>query len=205
MKKNKKLFAIRTIFLIVLVVSNTFAWFIYVTRVDNNVSVHVKAWDVTFQSGDKPISNTVDIDVDSLYPGMEDYHYEINAQNKSEVSATLSYVILQANILGNEYITVEGRTAFNETPNSTDLTSSQLENKFKNDFPFKLIIGLSNDIIEQEAGSEKFSLTVTWPYEGTSDTLDTKWGIDAATYKKQYPDRPSVTLKIKVEITQNND
>ena len=50
-KKRKKLVLLRLMFLIVFVTSNTFAWFIFVTRVDNNVNVHVKSWDVTFQSG----------------------------------------------------------------------------------------------------------------------------------------------------------
>ena len=97
----------RLIFFAVLIVANTFGWFIYITRVDNNVSVHVKSWDVVFQSGDKEITNTVQLDIDSLYPGMEDYNYEINAYNKSEVSATFSYTILEANILGEQYTSIE--------------------------------------------------------------------------------------------------
>lgn len=204
-KKKKKLLLFRLIFLIVFITSNTLAWFIYVTKVNNNVNVHVRSWDVLFQSGDKEISNTVDVDVDSLYPGMEDYVYEITAYNKSEVSASLSYVLLEANILGNQYITVEGRDERNETVLPTDLTSAQLENKFKNDFPFKLSIDISNESISEENGTEQFSINVIWPFEGESDIEDTKWGIDASNYKKNYPTRPSITLKVKVQIIQNNE
>ena len=203
--KSKKLLLLRLIFLIVFITSNTLAWFIFVTRVDNNVNVHVKSWDVTFQSGDHEITNLVDVDIDSLYPGMEDYHYEITANNKSEVSATLQYEILYANLLGDEYTTIEGRAQNNETPLPTDLSSAELERRFKEDFPFTLTIGLSNDIISKSNGSETFSLNAVWPFEGESDVEDTKWGIDAATYKKQHPTEPSIKLKIKVQIIQNNN
>ena len=202
--KNKGII-IRLIFFTVLIVSNTFGWFIYVTRVDNNVSVHVKSWNVTFQSGDKEISNTVELDVDDLYPGMEDYVYEINAYNKSEVSASLSYTVLEANIFGKRYITVEGKNEYNEDVLENDLTSSELEDMFKNDYPFKLIINLSNNTINESDGSEKFSINIEWPYENNNDELDTEWGIRAAEYKKDNPTESSITLKIKVQVTQNND
>ena len=204
-KKRKKLVLLRLMFLIIFITSNTFAWFIFVTRVDNNVNVHVKSWDVTFQSGDHEISNLVDVDIDSLYPGMEDYHYELTARNKSEVSATMSYTILEANILGEEYVTLEGREVNNETPQEGDLTSVQLEEMFANDFPFKVTISLTDTNIHQENGLGTFTLTAVWPFEGESDVEDTKWGIDAATFKKQHPELPSITLKVKVEITQNNE
>ena len=158
---KKKSVIIRIILFTVLIASNTFAWFIYITRVDNNVSVHVKSWDVTFQSGDHEISNTVELNVDSLYPGMEDYVYEISAYNKSEVSATLSYQILEANILGTEYVTEEGRIEKGEDVLPTDLTSLELEDMFKNDFPFSMSINLSNQTILETNGNELFSINIT--------------------------------------------
>lgn len=204
-KKSKKALYIRLFIVLFLVVSNTFAWFIYITKVDNNINVHVKSWDVTFQSGDKEIVNTVHVNIDNLYPGMEDYIYEITAYNKSEVSATLSYSILEARIFDSEYVTVEGRTERNETPLESDFTSAQLEQKFANDYPFTLSIGLTNSNIAQTNGNELFSITVVWPYEGASDYEDTRWGISAANYKNNHPSSPSMTLKIKIEITQNPD
>lgn len=195
----------RLIFFTVLIVANTFGWFIYITRVDNNVSVHVKSWDVVFQSGDKEISNTVELNVDSLYPGMEDYTYEINAYNKSEVSASLNYTILEAKVFGTEYKTVEGRTEENEETKDTDLTSQELENMFKNDFPFTLVINLSNNMLSEADGNELFSIEINWPYENNNDEEDTRWGIRAANYKKEHPDEASIILKIKVQVTQNNE
>ena len=79
MKKNKRnpLKASRLVFLIVLVAANTFAWFIYATKIDSTVSVHVRAWDVVFEAEENEISNIVNINVGDIYPGMEDYEYSI--------------------------------------------------------------------------------------------------------------------------------
>ena len=204
-KNKKKLLILRLVFVFFLVVSNTFAWFIYITRVDNNVNVHVKAWDVMFQSGENELTNNVVIDIENLYPGMEDFRYEITAYNKSEVSATLAYTILEARIFEDEYVTVEGRQLNGQTPISTDLTSAQLETKLRTEYPFAIRITLSNDVIDSENGNELFTLGAVWPYESGNDELDTEWGIRAATYKKQHPTSQSITLKIKLDITQNQD
>lgn len=202
---SKKGIISRLVFFTVLIVANTFGWFIYITRVDNNVSVHVKSWDVVFQSGDKEISNTVELNVDSLYPGMENYTYEINAYNKSEVSASLSYTILEANVFGTNYTTVEGRKEQGDEQEETDLTSQELEDMFRNNFPFTLVINLSNNTLNEGDGNELFSIEINWPYENNNDEEDTRWGIEAANYKKEHPDEASITLKIKVQVTQNNE
>ena len=53
-KKNKKniFLILRLLFVFFLIVGNTFAWFIFATRIDNTVDVHVKAWNVVFEAGD---------------------------------------------------------------------------------------------------------------------------------------------------------
>ena len=202
-KKKRKISLVRIIFLIFLVLSNTLAWFIYVTRIDNSVSVHVKSWDVVFQDGENEISTTLDILVDNIYPGMEDFHYDISAYNKSEVSAYLTYKILEADIFGTSYITKEGREERKEEEQQGDMSSAELEEKFKNDYPFSLTIGVSNTHISEENGMEEYHVNLVWPYEGKSDEEDTRWGINAATYHKNNPGKPGMVLKIKISITQD--
>ena len=204
--KKKKGFLIGTsklIFLIVLIASNTFAWFIYATKIDSNVSVHVRAWNVMFEAGDNIVTDVINLTVDSIYPGMDDYEYEIKAYNRSDVSASLSYQILSARILDQEYISVEGRSALGEEPVATDLTSLQLENKLRNDYPFSISIGISNEVIDLGDGEESYTLSVIWPYENNHDDIDTLWGINSYQYKESNPTQPSITLKVKVIITQN--
>ena len=202
-KKRSLIRPSKLIFLIVLIASNTFAWFIYATKIDSNVSVHVRSWNVVFEAGENEVTDTVNLSVDSIFPGMDDYNYEIKAYNRSEVSASLSYQILSAKILNQEYISKEGRLALGQDEQETDLTSLQLENKLKNDYPFSISVGISNPIIDLGTGIETYTLSVIWPYENNHDDIDTMWGINSYEYKKSNPDDPSITLKIKIIITQN--
>ena len=204
--KKKRLHFIkpsRLIFLIVLIASNTFAWFIYATKVDSNVSVHVRAWNVVFEAGENQVTDIINLSVDSIFPGMDDYEYEIKAYNRSEVSASLSYQILSASILGEEYISKEGRAALNEEEDEDDLTSLQLQDKLENDYPFSIAIDVSNPTINLGNGVETYTLSVVWPYEGNHDDIDTMWGINSYQYKMNYPTAPSITLRVKIIITQN--
>ena len=193
----------RLIFLIVLLAANTFAWFIYATRINTDVSVHVRAWNIIFESGDNQIANEVDINVNSVYPGMEDYDYEIKAYNRSEVNATLTYQILSARILDQEYTSVEQKNDLGLPVLEDDLTSAQLETKLANDYPFSITIATSSETIQLGSGVETYTLSVTWPYENDNDEADTLWGINAYQYKESNPGNPSIALKIRIIITQN--
>ena len=202
-KKRDILKPTRILFLIVLLAANTFAWFIYATKVDNHISVHVKAWNVVFEAGENQVTNNINLTVDDLYPGMEDYSYEIKAYNRGEVSATLSYKILSARILNEEYITVDGRAELNQQAQAGDLTSQQLENKLLNDYPFSIAMAISNTYMQLGNGEESFTFDVTWPYESQNDELDTTWGINAAEYKEDNPQSSSISIQVKLIITQN--
>ena len=203
MKFFKKVSPFRLMFLIVLLAGNTFAWFIYTSRVDGAVQVHVKAWDVTFQADNTQVTSNVDVNVSDIYPGMDDYSYEITAYNRSEVSANLTYVLLEANVLGTLYVTTEGRADRGEDPVQTDLTSAQLLNKLANDYPFSITFSISGSLLNAEDGEEDCVLEVEWPFEQNDDEEDTRWGILAATYKNTYPNLPSISIRIRLTITQN--
>ena len=203
-RRNRKLLKpSRLVFLIVLLVSNTFAWFIYATKIDNEVSVHVRAWNVIFEAGQSHVTDTLNLNVDNVYPGMEDYEYNVNAYNRSEVSASLSYPILRARILDDEYISVEEKDALGLTVDPDDMTSAEIRDMLLNDFPFVISISTSADTIQEGNGTATYTLSVTWPYENNHDDLDTQWGIAAHDYKESNPDSPSIALKVKIIITQN--
>ena len=205
LKRLKKIGPLRLMFLIVMIASNSFAWFIYATKIDSTVDVHVRAWNVVFEAEDNEITSVINFPVDSIYPGMSDFEYEITAYNNSEVSARLVYVLLEANILGTQYVTVEGRAERGETASSGDMTSSELEDMLAEDYPFSITIDVSNDFIDEEDGIEQYTFNVTWPYEQNDDEEDTYWGVAAYNYKESNPGDPSITLKVKIIITQNLD
>lgn len=201
--KFKKIKPTRLLILLFFIISNTFAWFIYATKIDNDISVHVKSWNVVFEAGENQVTESVDLVVGDIYPGMSNYTYEIDAYNNSEVSATLSYEILEANVLGTQYVSTIGRVARGEEANAGDLTSSQLENLLANDFPFSISFSISNTVIGKNDGKETYTLSVVWPYEQNDDETDTYWGTRAAYFKESNPDLPSISIKAKITITQN--
>ena len=204
MKKNKKriLKPSRLVFLIVLVAANTFAWFIYATKIDSSVSVHVRAWNVVFEAGENEVSNIVNISVGDIYPGMTDYEYDITAYNRSEVDASMTYQVLSASVLGTQYISSEYRQMLGQQANASDLTSAQLEAKLLNDYPFSISFSTSSNTIQLGNGAETYTLAVVWPFESNHDDVDTLWGVAAAQYKEDHPSDPSITVLVKITITQ---
>ena len=201
--KRRILSPSRLIILIILIAGNTFAWFIYATKIDNTVSVHVKGWNVTFEANENEVTNQVSVNVENVYPGMEDYEYNITAYNNSEVTANFTYQILEARILNTSYTTVEGRQAAGETVLATDPTSAELEQMLAEDFPFVITLGTTGSVLDTNNDSEDFSLTVEWDYESNQDALDTQWGIAAHDYKTAHPNDSSISFLVKLILTQN--
>lgn len=191
------------IVLIILLTSNTFAWFIYATKVQNEMSAHVGAWDILFEAGDSPIVDYINVSIDNMYPGMEDFHYELKAYNKSEVGASLTYTLLSADIMGDVYYTKEGRNEAKEEVTETDLTSEELIKVLKDNYPFKFDFSVSSSNLDADVGEAFYYIDANWPFESGNDELDTKWGIKASEYKKQHPDKPSIILRIKIYISQS--
>ena len=190
--------------LIVLLVSNTFAWFIYNTQVDNKIDVHVRAWRIVLTKEDSQISDYVTFNVQNVYPGMTDYTDSLKVYNQGEVGATLRYTIMSANILGTEYISKEGRAEKGENAVDTDLSSSDLEQKLASDYPFKISFKMGKDILAAEEDETTYTLTVTWAYESGDDAMDTYYGNLAYDYIHNNPNTSCITLKVKIDIAQEN-
>lgn len=190
--------------LIVLLVSNTFAWFIYNTQVDNRIDVHVRAWRIVLTKEDSQISDYVTFNVQNVYPGMTDYTDNLKVYNQGEVNATLRYTIMSANILGTEYISKEGRLELKEDAVDTDLSSAELEQKLANDFPFKITFKMGKDSLAAEEDETTYTLTVTWAYESGDDEMDTYYGNLAYEYIHNNPNTSCITLKVKIDIAQEN-
>ena len=192
----------RLIFLAVLLAVNTYAWFIYVNTVSNSVDVHVKSWKIDFTSGDTPITDYVNVFVDNVYPGMTTYTKSITAYNYSEVAATATYKILSASIMGDEYVTVEGRDETGQTVLGTDLTSEELEEQLAEDYPFTITLAITSSSMVAETGSTTYTISIAWPYESGDDELDTEWGTQAYDFKQNHPTSPCIELVVKIYITQ---
>lgn len=197
----KKVVKLRTlIFIIILLASNTFAWFIYNFSVEGGLTTHVRAWKVTFVRQDEVIEDEVSVDIPDIYPGMDDYETSFTAQNESEVKAKISFVLLRARVLDEEYVTDEGAGIY-EIP-SSGISSDELLSKLENDYPFKINLSVYPTIMDEKTGTSELVVDVAWPYESGDDELDTYYGIKASEYQRTHPADSSIRLDVLIRIVQ---
>ena len=71
------------------------------------------------------------------------------------------------------------------------------------DYPFTITLSTTGSLLSTNNGQQDFYLNVEWPYENNQDALDTTWGIAASNYKTSHPNSPSISLIVKLIITQN--
>lgn len=189
-KRILKRTRLQTIFLLAITLaSNSFAWFIYSTRVSNSISAQIKSWSVAFEIDDSDTEQTVLIEIDDVFPGMPNYEKRIKAANHGDTAATLSYQILSVNIFGVEYVTSE-------------MTLEDIEDILSDEFPFQIGITVSNTYMAVGNINEYYSFTLAWPYESGDDELDTYWGSEAYDFHQNFPTSPSISMVVKVIATQ---
>lgn len=188
-KKIIKKVKFKTLFLLMITLaSNSFAWFIYTTKVSSNISAKVREWNVSFDVNGENVEKTIEINIDSLYPGMTTYTRTLTASNSGEARAQISYEVIRANILGDDLTGM----------NYSDI---QIINYLRSYYPFSIDFHVSNDIVQSNS-EETITISVSWPYESGQDEEDTKWGNLAYTYHSSHPDTPSIDLSIKITAYQ---
>lgn len=186
----KKIKIKNIIILILLLLFNTYAWFIYATRVSSELSVHISSWNVEFSVGeDETITNIV-IAVERIYPGMETVNDNITVNNKGEVKAELDYDIASLKVMDEFYEVGE------------NITSEQLEAKMKNDYPFKISVSMDDTQLAEGTGQGSFTVTVEWPFESGNDELDTLWGNKAYEYYSVNPGEKSIEIELILKAQQ---
>ena len=188
------------LFIALLLTCNSFAWFIYMNKIDSDIDVKVKAWNVSFHFDNQTMSDYIKFDVRDIYPGMEDNRQEVSVTNDGEVAAKLYYEIVSVRIFDKTYSVNEG-----------GFSSSEIENVLNQSYPFKINISSDKEVIDGKGGVAKFIVNVSWPYETLDDNGelkdldDTYWGNKAYSYGKEYPDKPCILLNIKLSATQVNN
>ena len=176
-----------------LIIFNTYAWFIYATRVATDISVHIASWNVEFATGEDETTTNILVQVDRAYPGMENYLKEITVKNKGEMKAKLDYKIKSLKVMDDKYV-VGGNT-----------TDEELKNKIETEYPFKINITKDDSELSQGIGDGKFSISVEWPYESGDDEKDTLWGNKAYEYYKTNPDKKSIEIQLELVAKQITD
>ena len=190
-KKRKRRIRTSTLFFLFLTLaSNSFAWFIYSTKVSNSITAKVRSWHVNFNvGGGETNEEYIEVNIDAIYPGMQPFYQELKASNDGETDAKIIYEVVDANVLGDNLI-------------AKGMSSLDIINSFKNDYPFTLSISSSSDIIKANGDEVTISISASWDYDSGNDEEDTKWGNRAYDYHKDNPDLSSVKLLIKVSAIQ---
>ncbi len=196
-KIMKKIKIRNIIVLIVLLAFNSYAWFIYTTKVSMNLTAHVSAWDVEFVSEQGGITSNVNVIIEKVYPGMETFERIIQVNNKGDVEATLRYEVRSAKIL-DEYYEV-GQT--NPTTHE-EYTPADIENIITNNYPFKITIAKDETNFGAVNGIGYYTITVEWAYESGDDDLDTLWGNKAYNFYEANPGADGIELNIMLIATQ---
>ncbi len=211
-KKKNKSFFLRVlkkikishlIVLILILIGNTYAWFIYIDTVSNSVDVHIKAWNIDLQDEQGTVTDTVTVYVDAVYPGMTTFEKEITVSNYSDLNATVSYELLSVDIMGTTTYSTEGKDEFGLVHTQDEKTSAQLVNELENNYPFKILFDLDTTHLDAVTGQATYTISIKWDYESGNDTLDTIWGEQAYTFINENPGTPCISLNIKIKIQQD--
>lgn len=186
----KKIKIKNIIILILLLMFNVYAWFIYATKVSSSLSVHISSWNVEFSIGEAETVTNILIEVDRIHPGMEKFEKVVTVKNKGEVKAELGYNIMSLKIMDESFTVEDG------------ITSEEIENKIKTEYPFKINISKDDTELAAGTGEGRFSVTVEWPFESGDDELDTWWGNKAYEYYSLNPGQKSIEMQIELTAQQ---
>lgn len=189
----KKIKIRNIIILILLIIFNTYAWFIYATRVATDISVHIASWNVEFATGEDETTTNIVVQIEKAYPGMENYTKEIQVKNKGEMKAELSYNVKELRVLNETYIVGE------------NITADELKQKIETEYPFKININKNDSDLSQGTGDGSFTISVEWPYESGDDEKDTLWGNKVYEYYQANPNKKSIEIKLELAAKQITD
>lgn len=204
---------IKTVLLLLLtLIVNTYAWFIYISTVSMDISMHVKSWDFKISDGQQ--TQNFEFTVDEIYPGMQEEKHEIDAQNNGEMDAELTCEVTYMKVLDNEYKVGDSYTEDGETK----VYTSEKLFEILNSYPFKVEIYIDDNVyngtpIEMTTGdSNKISFTVNWDYEvdgdeaaiAAADAIDTYWGNEAYKFKNTNPDEYCIKIDVTIRAVQKN-
>jgi hypothetical protein len=199
----KKIKISHLVILALLLIGNTYAWFIYIDTVSNSIDVHIKAWNIDLQDDQGTVTDTVTVFVDAVYPGMTTFEKDINMTNYSDVDATVSYQVLSVDIMGERTYSIEGKREFGLGVGQEDLTSDELIEQLETAYPFVFDFQLDNPHLQAVTGSATYTIALSWAYESGNDTLDTEWGERAYTFINENPGEPCISLNVKIKIQQD--
>jgi len=191
-------------FVIVSFISVTLAWFAYSGLSNVATEIGVKAWYIELEKNGKSISNDIVISLSEIYPGMDVVNEVVNIKNMGDSDAELNYKIVSARILDNE--------KDNYVIDDSKVSSDYVEDKLSHEYPFHINVSLSKNYILAKGEDSDFEVSISWPLDSGSDTLDSLWGNEAYKFHQKeheknandsnYEVRPAIQIVISVTAEQ---
>lgn len=216
-KKRKKIISrlkstltVKTVLILLLtLIVNTYAWFIYISTVSTGLSMHVRNWEFEIVNDDE--EEDFEFVVEQIYPGMPEEVQKITARNHGETEAKLTCNIFYVRIFDEEF------EAGKEGPDGKIYTYLDLLEKIKNDYPFKVdvyangVLYDGSETIMSTGDTTEIEFKINWDYEtpdGIGDVTlgdeeDTFWGEKSYDYVQTNPDKYSIEIKFRVEAVQS--
>lgn len=186
----KKIKIKNILILIMLLLFNTYAWFIYATKIATDITAHVSSWNIEFVTGQEEIATEMLIEVGRIYPGMEKFEKIIEVHNRGETKATLEYEIEEIRIMG-ETLKIEDEES-----------QEEIIQKLSLEYPFKININKVGTILDENNATGKFIVDVEWEFESGEDEKDTMWGNKAYEFYSLNPNESSIEIKINLMAMQ---
>ena len=205
--------------LIVALLVNTYAWFIYISTVSMDLSMHIQSWLFEFSESE----DEVVIAIDHIYPGMPTVVKTITGTNMGEMSADMTVELSSLRIFDNTYNV--GDTYTDSGGIQHEYTSEGLIQSLQEDYPFKVNIYIGGVLYDgtkialATGDSKEVKYEVLWPYEGTTDTntlasydaTDTQYGNDAYYYYLDHLNDPNndvakypIFIKLEMKAQQSS-
>lgn len=198
--KNKKAI-ILILIVIFLLLTSTYAWFIFNSDVNLAINTRVKSWTIEFKEDGQVLENEVELEIDSIYPGMQEQYKNITIENKGEIAAEIEYEVTAIELFGE-------RKAIGE-----NCSKEEFEN-YMNTLPFIINVKLNDSIIESDGKEANCRITFNWPFgdeENTQisnkDEIDTKIGIHAYEFNSLPENKgiPHVRIEMCLLAIQKNN
>ena len=208
---------IKTVIILVMtLLVNTYAWFIYVDTVSTKLQMHIKGWNFNMTNVDP--DNEFLFQVEEVYPGMDPSSKTMTAQNLGETHSTVRCEFEQIRVFDDVYRV--GQTYTKPDGSTAEYTSDDLFDLL-NSYPFKTTIyfdttqyigvPIQMDPSEGTNISEMdIKFEVKWDYEiagdaatvAAQDAIDTEWGEKAYEFKKTNTSDYCVEVKLRVVAEQ---
>ena len=211
-KRRLRRLKMRTLFMLSLtLIFNAYAWFLYITSVSSNMTVHVESWSINFSVEDEAVEKEILFDINSAYPGMETINRTVNVSNDGKKAAEVKYIVTKVRVLDTVYVVPDqlDQTDIDQlTGREIEKTKDEMIDMLENDFPFKVNLSCSSYSLET-GDSASVSLEFEWPFGTDSDVIsqkdedDTKYGVGTYEYYEENgTTKPAMQVKVKLLVKQ---